>query len=64
MENLEKLNVVELNDDELVQINGGNLWNWFKLIYRAFQVQEFINNFRDGWNSVDCGCPNQPAMKN
>jgi len=59
MENLKKMNVVELNEDELVQINGGNFWRWGKLIYDALRIQEAINRFTDGWNSVECGCPSK-----
>lgn len=64
MENLKKFNVIELNEDELVQIGGGNLWKWITILYRASQIQGFINDFRDGWNSVDCGCPEKPASRN
>ena len=59
MENLEKLSVIELNEDELMQTDGGNVWKWGELIWKALQIQEAINNFIDGWNSVECGCPGE-----
>jgi hypothetical protein len=58
--NLEKLNLVELNAQEIVEVEGGGkiktikkiaekVWNWLG-------VADAIDEFAAGWNSVDCGC--------
>lgn len=57
MENLEKLNVIELSEAELAQIDGGRFWKLVDFFFKALEIQDSINSFVDGWNSVECGCP-------
>jgi hypothetical protein len=51
-------NLRNLNQSELIEIAGGNtlIVRWAKVIYEALQIQDAINDFIDGWNSVECGC--------
>lgn len=44
----------ELSLEESVNITGGNIWRWAKVVYEALQIQDAVNEFVDGWNSVDC----------
>lgn len=59
---MKKSNLTELSDLELIEIGGGNpglinkIYQWGKAIYTALEIQEVINEFVDGWNSVDCQC--------
>lgn len=50
----------ELSLDESLKISGGvnpkKFWDLAKIVYEALQIQDAINEFVDGWNSVDCGC--------
>lgn len=51
----------ELSFEEMVEVEGGilnpkKLWDLAKLGYEALQIQDAINQFVDGWNSVDCDC--------
>jgi hypothetical protein len=64
MENLKELNCIELCEEELVQISGGMFWKWVSLIYRANIVRTSINEFVDGWNSVECGCAREKEIAN
>jgi hypothetical protein len=50
--NLEKLNLVELNAQEISEIDGG--W-WVRALERvgaALGVYDAISDFKEGWNSV------------
>lgn len=57
MKNLEKLNVVELSEAELIQIDGGGFWKAVDFLIKAIGIHDLVNGFVDGWNSVECGCP-------
>lgn len=60
--NLEKLNVTELNAEELVSIDGGRKIriDWKKWQERGEKfltgigLMDIANRFMDGWNSHQC----------
>ncbi len=69
MKNLSKFGVQELDAVELVYIDGGRRIPWSKLrelgkkawkylekTAVVIQVGEAIDEFKKGWDSVDCGC--------
>ena len=55
MNNFEKLTL-----EESLEISGGNrlkkLWDTAMFVYEALQIQDAVNEYKDGWNSVDCDC--------
>lgn len=51
--NLEKLNLVELNAQEISEIDGGSWVRALERIGAAIGVYDAISDFRDGWNSVN-----------
>ncbi|WP_372474036.1 hypothetical protein AB4865_01850 [Capnocytophaga sp. ARDL2] len=58
--NLNKLNVTELNAQEVLEVEGGNKYKkaW-KLIEKGLTligVADAVERFVDGWNSESCGC--------
>jgi hypothetical protein len=50
----------ELSVNESLKISGGispsKIWEAIKYIYTALEIQDSVNEFVDGWNSVDCEC--------
>jgi hypothetical protein len=50
----------ELSLHESLEISGGinlpKIWEALKTVYTALEIQDAINEFVDGWNSVDCEC--------
>jgi bacteriocin-like protein len=48
----------ELSIEEMQEVNGGislkKVWDAIKMIWTALEIQEGVNEFVDGWNSVDC----------
>lgn len=59
MKNFKKFNVVDLSTEEMFHINGGSFWKVIDFFSRATFIQDTINDFVDGWNSVKCGCQNE-----
>lgn len=61
MKNLENLGVQELKISETIQIDGGRLpwkkiWDGLQKVATALELGDAIDEFVDGWNSVECGC--------
>tara|TARA_B110000238_G_scaffold180324_1_gene204264 strand:- start:1420 stop:1593 length:174 start_codon:yes stop_codon:yes gene_type:complete len=57
MKNLEKFGVHELNNQELIQIDGGSwrfIWKALEKIATALEIGDAIDEFAAGWNSVKC----------
>ena len=50
--NLEKLNLVELDAQEISKIDGGGWLRALERIGAAIGLYDAISDFRDGWNSV------------
>ena len=50
--NLEKLNLVELNAQEAVVIDGGSWLRALERIGAAIGVYDAISDFKEGWNPV------------
>jgi len=50
----------ELTMNESLEISGGfnikKIWEAIKYLYTALEIQDAVNEFVDGWNSVDCEC--------
>jgi hypothetical protein len=50
----------ELSFEESTEISGGwnfkKIWDGVKFVYEALEIQDAINEFVDGWNSVSCDC--------
>ncbi|WP_194977050.1 hypothetical protein [Aquiflexum lacus] len=50
----------ELTMNESLEISGGisikKIWEAIKYLYTALEIQDSVNEFVDGWNSVDCEC--------
>ena len=48
----------ELSLEETLGISGGNrldrLRNGIRLVFEALGIQDAVNEFADGWNSIDC----------
>lgn len=58
--NLQNLNVAELSVQELVSVNGGGRIKGIKKVLgwlaTAIGLYDAIDDFKEGWNSVDCDC--------
>jgi hypothetical protein len=53
--NLNNLNLVELNAQEVVEVEGGGKGTWIKKLFDAAGVYDAIDDFMTGWNSVPSG---------
>lgn len=50
--NLENLNLVEMNSQEMVSVDGGGMPSWMKKLGWAYLAQEVIDNWdeiKEGW---------------
>ena len=63
MKNLENHGVQELNAMEITEVDGGLLlfpwkkaWDILSKAATALEIGDAIDEFVDGWNSVECGC--------
>lgn len=61
MKKLKNLGVKELQISETLEIDGGRLpwkkiWDGLQKAAAALEIGDAIDEFVDGWNSVDCGC--------
>jgi hypothetical protein len=57
MKNLQNYGVHELNNQELIQIDGGSwrfIWKALEKIATALEIGDAIDEFAAGWNSVKC----------
>ncbi len=58
MKNLENYGVLELNTTELTSIDGGlpwkKIWDGLEKLATALEISNAIDEFVEGWNSVDC----------
>lgn len=64
MDDLKKFKVTELNEVEMVQISGGSFRKVVKYLWDALRIQQAINDFKEGWDSVECGCPSEKQIGN
>jgi len=55
---LKKFGVQELNAKEMVDLNGGRKIPWKAIgdFFTLLGIYDAIEEFKEGWNSVDCGC--------
>jgi hypothetical protein len=55
---MENLDLVPLDNYSMIHIEGGNLWG--RVIIAAWElagaIDEFADDFKEGWDSVDCNC--------
>lgn len=55
MENLNQYNLTILNEEELLEVEGGNIW--WRVIGLAYEVSEAIVEIKDGivagWNAAE-----------
>lgn len=49
--NLEKLNLVEISSDELIEIDGGNFFKKFTWAYLASQVVDNWDDIKSGFSA-------------
>lgn len=45
----ENVIMVELNQQEMKDVDGGN---WVKIFFALLESEEIASEFQDGWNSV------------
>lgn len=51
MKNLENLGLVELNDQEVLSIEGGNGWGKWIFIEIVENWEDIKKGLKDGWNA-------------
>ena len=49
--------VQKLDDKEMVEVEGGRIpWKSIERFLTLVGIYDAIEDFKEGWNSVDCGC--------
>lgn len=55
-----KSNLKELSSKELIDIQGGHwivtAFKWLRRVIEGLGAYELYNEFKEGWDSVECGC--------